>query len=135
MTTPEMLAQRYGRPRRTGDPTVTRRRLMVALVVFVIVGVTFAAWAAAGRSRGDVSTTDLGLREATDSSVTIDFQVSLPPDRKAICTVRAVNEGLIEVGRRDVVVGPSSTGQLRTTVTLRTTQRAAGGGVKSCVVT
>jgi len=135
MTSPDMLARRYGRSRRSADPAVTRRRLMVSLVVFVVLGVGFAAWAAAGRGRGDVAWTDLGLSQVSDTSVTVSFQLALPPGRTATCTVRAVNEGLVEVGRRDVVLGPSGNGQLRTTVTLRTTQRATGGGVKACVLT
>ncbi|MBL8932454.1 MAG: DUF4307 domain-containing protein [Kineosporiaceae bacterium] len=131
MTSPELLAQRYGR---SSTPTRNRRPLTIALVAFVVIGVTFAVWASAARGRTNVTWVDLGSREVTVDSATFTFQLGLPPGDTAICTIRAVNEGLVEVGRRDVRVGPSATGQVRTSVTVRTTERAAGGGVKACVL-
>jgi uncharacterized protein (DUF58 family) len=131
MSTPDLLAERYGR---STDPNRTRRWAMIALVALVVAGVAFVVWAAASRSRVNLSWTDLGVEEVSDASATVTFQLSLPPDRRATCTVRAVNQGLVEVGRRDVVVGPSQTGQVRTRVTLPTTQKASGGGVKACVL-
>jgi hypothetical protein len=133
MTSPELLAERYGRP---ADPVRVRRRLMVTLVVFVTVAVAFVVWAAAARGRGNVEWTDLGLDQATltPERATFTFQLALPAGDQAICTVRAVNERRTEVGRKDVVLGPSESGRLRTSVTLRTTERAAGGGVKACVL-
>jgi hypothetical protein len=131
MSTPDVLAERYGRP---ADPARNRRHLVIAAVVLLALAVVFVAWAAAARSRSNLSWTDLGLASVSDSSATVTFQLSTPPGRRATCTVRVVNQGLVEVGRRDVVLGPSDTGHVRTSVTLRTTQLASGGGVKSCVL-
>lgn len=130
MSSSDLLAQRYGLP----GPRRSRGTLMVLLVVFVVVGVAFAIWGAASRERANVYSTDLGLSEVRLDSVTVTFQISLPPGRTAACTVRAVNAGLVEVGRKDIRVGPSENGQVRTSVTLRTTERAHGGGVKACVL-
>ncbi len=131
MSSSELLAQRYGLP--TGAKR-SRSTLMVLLVAFVVIGVAFAVWGAASRDRANVYSTDLGLSEVSVDSVTVTFQISLPAGRTAACTVRAVNVGLVEVGRKDVRVGPSESGQVRTSVTLRTTERADGGGVKACVL-
>ncbi len=133
MTTPELLAERYGR---STDPLANRRRLTAVFVVFVVVAVAFMAWAAAGRSRGNVEWTELGMDNAslTPGSATFEFQLSLPPGRQATCTVRAVNDRMTEVGRKDVVLGPTDSGRLITNVTVRTVELAAGGGIKACVL-
>ena len=82
------------------------------------------ALAAAGRSRGNVEWTELGMDNAslTPGSATFEFQLSLPPGRQATCTVRAVNDRMTEVGRKDVVLGPTDSGRL---ITLEASPRHA----------
>lgn len=125
-----ILADRYGR---RGDQVRTRRRLIAALVVFVVLAVGFAAWVAVERSRTALTWTELGITVPSDDSATVTFQVDLPAGAQAVCTVRVVNEVRTEVGRRDVVLGPSSGEVIRTEVRLRTSERASAGGVRDCV--
>ncbi len=125
-----IIADRYGR---RDDPVRTRRILVIALVVFVLAASSFAAWVALGRQDG-VTWIDRGVEVLADDVATVSFQVSLPPGAQAICQVRAVDRTRADVGRQDVVVGPSTTGVVDLTVRLRTTQRADGGGVRTCVL-
>ncbi len=126
-----IIADRYGRRR---DPVRTRRSLLAVLAVFVVTAVGFAVWVATERGRTALTWTELGVDVAGDEAATLTFQLSLPPGRQAICTVRVVNEVRTEVGRRDVVVGPARTGVVRTTVEMRTSERATAGGVRDCVL-
>lgn len=125
-----IIADRYGR---RSDPARARRRLVAALVAFVVAAVAFAAWVAIERGRTALTWTELGVTVQSDTAATLSFQVDLPPRVQAVCTVRVVNEVRTEVGRRDVVLGPSSGGVVRADVRLRTTERATGGGVRDCV--
>jgi hypothetical protein len=126
-----IIADRYGRRR---SPTRSRRSLLAVLAVFVLAGVGFATWIAVDRSRSALTWIELGVDVAGDDAATLTFQISLPPGREAVCTVRVVNDVRTEVGRRDVVVGPSATGVVRTAVTMRTTERASAGNVRDCVL-
>lgn len=126
-----IIADRYGRTRR--DPGRTRRLLLSALAAFLAAVVGLAAWSALSRP-DRVVWTDLGITVTADDAATVTFQVALPPDRQAVCTVRVVNEVHADVGRRDVVVGPAPQGVLRTEVRLRTSERATAGGVRACTV-
>lgn len=126
-----IIADRYGRADR--DPARTRRGLTVALLVFVVLAVGLAAWAALARGR-TATWIDLGVTVRDDSEATVAFQVGLPADRQAVCTVRVVNAVHADVGRRDVTVGPDASGLVRTEVTLRTSERATAGGVRDCTL-
>jgi hypothetical protein len=106
----------------------------VTLAVFVVAVLGFAGWVSLERSRSGVNWIELGVVPHGSRSATVSFQVSLPSGRSAVCTVRAVNDALTEVGRTDVVVGPAPTGQVRLSTTVRTAETATGGGVKACVV-
>jgi hypothetical protein len=68
--------------------------------------------------------------------VTFDvrFDGGLPDDAQAVCTVRALNRVMAEVGLRDVTLGPASRGGVRATVDVATSERAVTGMVKECVV-
>lgn len=126
-----IIADRYGR---RAHPVRTRRVLAAALAVFVVGFLAFAVWVVYRQSQDAVTWTDLGVEVVADDAATVTFQVNLPPGATAVCAVRAVNEIRTEVGRRDVVVGPSPSGIERVEARLRTTERADGGGVRACVL-
>jgi len=127
-----VLEQRYGTA--PGDPRRTRRRLAVALVVFVALAVAFAGWASLHQAGASVTWSDLGfVTPPDDAHATVRVRIELPPGGSAVCTVHALNVGQAEVGRADVVVGPAPTGVVSLDVPLRTSERAAAAGVKACV--
>jgi len=130
VASPSRPADRYGdRPR----SATVRRRLIVAFVAFAAAVMALAAWAAVERYRTGISWIELGLTARDETSATLTFQVSMPAGRTAVCTVRAVNEGLAEVGRQDITVGPSQEGSIRVTATIKTSERASAGSVKTCI--
>ncbi len=126
-----LLAERYGR--RPRNPARRRLALWVTLATFVVVAVVFIGWASLARVRGDVDVVDMGMSDVRTDSATFTFQVTVPPGVPVVCTVRAINVALLEVGRTDVELAATPTGRTKTSVTVRTVERAEGGGVKSCV--
>jgi len=125
-----IIADRYGlraEPRTEGR----RRRVVIAAAVAIVVAVGLVAWAAFSRE-DSVSWLDRGVSTTADTA-TVTFQVSLPRGAQATCTVRVVNEVRLEVGRTDVVVGPSDETVIRGQVTMRTSEPAVDGGVRDCV--
>jgi hypothetical protein len=130
MTSPDLLRERYGRSERAAVP---RRAVVIALVVFTVMAVAFAAWVAVDRSRTALQWTELGVSVQGPDQATLTFQLSLPPGSRALCAVRLVNDARTEVGRREVLLGPSETGRVRTSVTMRTTEPATAGEVRACV--
>lgn len=131
MATPARPAERYGDT--PSDPARTRRRLMWAFVAFVVLVVALAAWVAVDRSRSALTVTPLGVNAPDPTSATITFQVDMPPNSEAVCTVTANNASLVQVGRQDVTVRTGTQSAVRTSVTIRTSEQATSGGVTDCV--
>ena len=128
----ESVAERYGRS--PADPRRTRRLLIGAFAAFTALGVGFAGWVGLHQAGRTVTWTDQGfVGPPDDAHATVSVQVTLPAGASAVCTVRAVNAVQTEVGRADVVVGPSASGVVRLAVPLRTSELATAGGVKACV--
>lgn len=131
MATPARPAERYGDT--PADPERARRRLMWAFVAFVVLTVALAAWVAVDRSSKAVVVVPLGVTVPDDGSATITFQVDMAPNSEAVCTVTANNAALAPVGRQDVTVRTGTDGAVRSSVTIRTSERATSGGVSDCV--
>jgi hypothetical protein len=129
------LDERYGR-----RPSGRRARVLFVAAVVVLAGlaVAWGAWVSHTVSSRPLTWQDVGFHVTGDDAVQVTFDVrfagSLPRDAQAICTVRALNEGMSEVGLRDVTLGPASRGAVRVTVTVPTSERAVTGVVKECAV-
>ena len=112
--------------------------LAVALGVLAgALAVAWAAWAAFSVDRPP-TWTDIGFDLVDDSTtrVTFDtrFAADAPAGTTAVCTLRALNRSFAEVGRLDVRVRRGERPVVRTTATLRTSERAVTGTVKECAL-
>jgi hypothetical protein len=129
-TTPVFPPGRYGW-RRDG-----RRRLFapIAFAVVVAVVVGFLAVRLYGQYGGtDYDSQIVGWSDVTESQITVEFTVRVPPGGAATCGLRARNYEGAEVGRATVTVtaaGSARTIEARETVP--TTAKAAVGEVLRC---
>jgi hypothetical protein len=121
---------RYGPPRRQ----VGRRTAVAAGAAAVLGAVGWAAYVSFGPGDPGVAFLDLGAAVVADDRVEVRFEVQKDPDATAVCTVRAVNRGLTEVGRVDVTIGPADRRATTLTAVVPTTERATGGNVKACAL-
>ena len=135
-----LLQDRYGR-----RSTPSRRRLLSAGgALTLIAALVFIAWVTIF-GRATVNWDDIGYHVVSDSQVEVTFDVNFSgpgsgsgsdADRPtAICTIHALNDLRTEVGLRDVSVQAGPGGRVRATVTLKTSERATTGLVKSCART
>jgi hypothetical protein len=120
-------ADRYGAP-----SPVRRRAVVVTAAALVAAGVAWAVWVAWGVANEPVRWADAGFTVRGDTAVDVTFQVTTAPGSVAVCTVRALNDARAEVGLLDVRVGPSTSGTIRTTATVPTTERAVAAAVRAC---
>jgi hypothetical protein len=137
------MDERYGRRSSPG-----RHRLLLGAGALVLAAaLAFIGWVTIYR-RPSLSWDDIGYRVLSDARTEVTFDVAFsgsgpksgsgsssthPPT--AVCTVHALNELRTEVGLQDVPVQARPGGRVRATVTLKTSERATTGLVKSCVRT
>jgi hypothetical protein len=128
------LDERYGR--RPPSPA-TRRRLMAALAVFVVLAVAWAAWAGVRITQSSLTWRDSGAVAAGPGAVQVSFVVSLGAGTRAVCAVRATDASGAVVGWVDVPVEAPAAGgplvQVTRSARVPTSQPASGGGVSDCV--
>lgn len=130
------LDERYGR--RPGGGGRARVLLVVAGTLLAALAVAWGAWVSQTVTSKPLTWQDIGFEVTGDTAVRVTFDVrfdgGLPDDAQAVCTVRALNQVMAEVGLRDVTLGPASRGGVRATVDVATSERAVTGMVKECVV-
>ncbi|MEH3141402.1 MAG: DUF4307 domain-containing protein [Mycobacterium kyogaense] len=124
-------SERYGAPKRSRR---SNRRLIIGLFVAVIaLGVAIAAVAFDRLGSPEVKGELGGYRVVDDRTVEVTASISRDdPSKPVVCIVRARSYDGDEVGRRELLVAPSSaeTVQVRTTVT--TSRPAVVGDVYGC---
>lgn len=127
---PEPPADRYGPDTRSRD-----RLLGYGLAGFLVtLLVAWAAWTAADLARVPVRWSDAVVVPRDDGTVEVTFQVTKDPDVTAECTVEALNGDLAQVGLVEVTVAPAGTSTVTVQAVVPTTEDAAGGKVRACVV-
>ncbi|GAB1689521.1 DUF4307 domain-containing protein [Krasilnikovia sp. M28-CT-15] len=129
-TAPAFPPGRYGR-RRDGR----RRRFLPVLVAAVVIAASVALSLRLYRQYGDPDYDAQIVRwtGVTDSRITIEFTVRVPPGGSASCALRARAYDGREVGQRTVTVaatGDATT--IRAAETVDTTARAYVGEVLHC---
>lgn len=121
---PDLMARRYG----------TRRPSMLLLASIVIVAVLFVGWviwAALQQANKPIVWRTVGFSGLSDTSITIDFDVTKPADESVVCTVHALDASGVEVGRAQVpVTTRESDAQL--SYTLQVTGRPGSAEVIDC---
>lgn len=99
--TPEQqarLAERYGPGRRTPVG------LLVSLGILVAAFLGWVVWAGLQQADQDVRWRTVGYRDATDTSVVVEFDVFSRPGSDVSCLLRALDQEGNEVGYADVPV-------------------------------
>ncbi|MEU7907833.1 DUF4307 domain-containing protein [Actinoplanes sp. NPDC049118] len=123
-------------PGRYGWRRDGRRRLFapIALAVVVAVAVGFLAVRLYGRyGDPDYNAQIVGWSDVTESRITVEFTVRVPPGGSATCGLRARNFDGAEVGRATVTVtAEGSARNIEARETVPTTARAAVGEVLRC---
>ena len=118
------LEERYGVGR---SPLVVGT--IVALVALPFLG--WVVWAGLLQADQDLRWSTTGFRDATDTSVVVEFDVFLPADSKVTCTVRAFDRRGVEVGRAEVPV-TSESSDTRVVYALPVTARPSSALVETC---
>ncbi|WP_435590351.1 DUF4307 domain-containing protein [Nocardia sp. bgisy118] len=122
-------ADRYGT-----KPRTPRRKLAVALGVVVVaagLGVAYLGFQKFGPE--DIDAEQLGYTIVDESTMTIRLKVTRDePGEPVVCFVRAMDRDGAEVGRREVLIGPSTSGTIELTTTVRSSARPAAGNVYGC---
>lgn len=119
-----------------GAPSDPRRARLWWLVggVLVVVMVAFIGWAVTTDYRNKAVWRDLRNETVDEHTFRAEFDVTRPPDRTVVCTVRAMAADLSTVGSMQVTIPPGGPDTVVHRVTVRTTTRAVGGGVRECVL-
>ncbi len=123
------LGDRYGAPSRR-----TPRWVVPVLGVGVVVlGLIIAYVGYKNLGPKDIDPDQLGYTVVNDSTVQAHFKVTRThPQRPAVCFVRAMDKDGGEVGRREVLIPPSTSGTVEMKVTVRSIARPAASDVYGC---
>ena len=105
--------------------------LVIAVVLVAVPFIGWVVWAGVQQSDQDVRWSTTGFRDVSDTSVTVDFDVFLPPDTRALCTVRALDAHGLEVGRAEVPVRTTSD-NVAVVYALAVTARPTSAFVDTC---
>jgi uncharacterized protein DUF4307 len=127
----ERPAARYGRQRLAGR---SRRRLVAVLfVVIVAAGVALALVAYQRLGTGEVKGDLGGYRLVGADGVEITISVTREdPSRPVVCIVRARSVDGAEVGRREILVPPSTAETVQVTTMVKATRQPVVGDVYGC---
>lgn len=123
---PTPPAGRYGPER-----AASRRPLMVAVGLAVLVGVAVVAFLAVGALRDPVQWKDVGFTVRDAGRVDVTFEVTKDPGSTATCRVQALSQSYGEVGVATVEVGPGARTQ-RVTTSVPTAELAVSATVAGC---
>lgn len=126
----DRYADRYGRR----EPGAGRRAGIAAAAVLVLLGVVWAGWIGVRQARTPVRWVESTVTTVDDGTAQLAFSVTTDPGNAVVCTVRMFNQGLTEVGRIDVTVGPSSGRTFRAVATVPTFERATSARIRACAV-
>lgn len=127
----ERPAARYGRQRLSPG----RQRLIVVLltVLVVVAGVAIAAVGFSRLGAPDVDGEIGGYRVVDDATVEVTLSVTRKdPSRPVVCIVRGRSYDGDEVGRREVLVAPSSESTVQVTTVVKTSKPPVVGDVYGC---
>lgn len=122
------VGDRYGK-------ASTRRRwvLPVLSVGVVVLGLIIAYIGYKQFGPKDIDPEQLGYTVINDSTVEAHFKVTRThPERAAVCFVRAMDSNGSEVGRREVLIVPSSSGTVELKTIVRSVARPAASDIYGC---
>jgi hypothetical protein len=98
----------------------------------ILLGSAMAVWWGLASTVGRPSWTVMGYHVIDDRRVEVTYVVSRPAGQDVTCMLHALDKRFATVGLVEVQVPASGTSSVKRTTTIRTTQRAVTGVVKSC---
>ncbi|QBS41247.1 DUF4307 domain-containing protein [Nocardia sp. CS682] len=115
-------------------PPVDRRWLPVALsLAVVLLGCAIAYIGYQKYGPKDIESEQLGYVVVDDSTMTIRIKVTRKdPAQPVVCFVRAMARDSVEVGRREVLIAPSTSGTIEQTTTVKASSRPASSSIYGC---
>ncbi|MEW5808290.1 MAG: DUF4307 domain-containing protein [Actinomycetota bacterium] len=124
-------AERYGTPQRSRR---TRRWVVVGLFAAVVaLGVAIAAVAFSRLGSPEVKGELGGYRVVDDHTVEVTASITRDdPSEPVVCIVRARSYDGDEVGRRELLVAPSTAETVQVTTSVTTSRPAVVGDVYGC---
>ncbi|MEN9753016.1 MAG: hypothetical protein RL670_707 [Actinomycetota bacterium] len=128
-TRDELLQRRYGRH----PDEIRRRRITVYLVGGTLLAI-FLAWSITVNffSNPAVTVTTDGFKVLDASQSSIRFTVTSAPNQRAVCAIRAFNEGFQIVGYRTFYVAASSDSIRSVETKINTTEEPVSVSVEKC---
>lgn len=135
MSTENTLADRYGRPATPRGPI--RRNLGVIITSAVII-IAVVVWGITTDALGfgpNAEVRDLGYNSLTDTSVTVEFELTATPGHEVACAIQAQNTAFAIVGWKVFVYPPSQQRIRDISETIITSQPATTGLVYRCWLT
>lgn len=127
------LDARYGR-----SPGKRRRDRWIAIGGAIAVAVVIGAWviwAGLDLAGGGLDSSDIGHKVLNDRSVSISYQVSMPPGSTASCALEVENEAHAIVGWKVVDIPASTTTTNAFTNIVRSSELGVTGLIYRCWLT
>ncbi len=125
-TDAEYLRDRYGS--RSSDRTLA----WVAGIVLGAIAVAWLIWQALALGEPSITAQGVALTVDSDAQVTVTFNLAAEVGSTVTCTVRASTDAAVEVGVREVTVGPLESDTVAVTTTVATIQPATTAEVTDC---
>jgi Domain of unknown function (DUF4307) len=123
-----LLASRYG-----VTQGAKRRNRRLAWVGAVLIVVVFAAWIIwVGLDTSQVDARDTAHTVIDQHSVSVSFEVTMPPGDAAACAIQALNDSFAVVGWKIVSIPPSEQRTRAFTEVLRTSELSTTGLIYRC---
>lgn len=134
---PERPASRYKGSRETMTSNNWSGKIIAALAVVILVAVVLALVQFMQRREAETVTATMGAFERIDDDTfQLDVDVTREnPEVPTYCVVTALAYSHAEVGRREILVPPSSDTVVRVTTQIPTREPAVSGGVYGCSTT
>lgn len=125
----DLRADRYG-----AAPHPKRRWIPFALGAVVLaagLGVAYLGFQKYGPE--DIDTEQLGYTVVDDSTISVHLKLTRKdPQQPVVCFVRAMARDGSELGRREVLIAPASSGTVELTTTVRASARPVSSSVYGC---
>ncbi|MHA6669083.1 DUF4307 domain-containing protein [Homoserinimonas sp. A447] len=124
------LDARYGRTRQKSrrDRTIA----WVGAIAFVLVFTAWVVWVAFDGTGDTIGSRDIGHKVIDDRTVSISYDVSMPPGTSARCALQVQNESHNIVGWKVVDIAASDSYTQAFTDMVRTTQLGVTGLIYRC---
>lgn len=124
-TTQQLLDERYGRS--AGSERRTRRILIAGAITLAVVLTAWVVWGGLSGTSATLETRELGYTDVTDTSITVQWEVTAPPGVSVHCALQALNSSFGIVGWRIVEIPASSERTRSLAQTVRTSEPAVTG--------